>query len=104
MRAITLENPYFTAALYENFYGRADKLAKGFTRAELAYIQTAAPLRVVGDADNYPMEWLDGKNGVYKGTYQDVLKLLAQNSGLTMEMTYTPDMASSWELLEWGGE
>ena len=71
----------------------------GFTRAELAYIQTAAPLRVVGDADNYPMEWLDGKNGVYKGTYQDVLKLLAQNSGLTMEMTYTPDMASSWELL-----
>lgn len=99
MRAITLENPYFTAALYENFYGRADKLAKGFTRAELAYIQTAAPLRVVGDADNYPMEWLDGKNGVYKGTYQDVLKLLAQNSGLTMEMTYTPDMASSWELL-----
>ena len=45
------------------------------------------------------MEWLDGKNGVYKGTYQDVLKLLAQNSGLTMEMTYTPDMASSWELL-----
>ena len=56
MRAITLENPYFTAALYENFYGRADKLAKGFTRAELAYIQTAAPLRVVGDADNYPME------------------------------------------------
>lgn len=99
MRAITLENPYFTAVLYENFYGRADKLAKGFTRAELAYIQTAAPLRVVGDADNYPMEWLDGKNGVYKGTYQDVLKLLAQNSGLTMEMTYTPDMASSWELL-----
>lgn len=99
MRAITLENPYFTAALYENFYGRADKLSKGFTRAELAYIQTAAPLRVVGDADNYPMEWLDGKNGVYKGTYQDVLKLLAQNSGLTMEMTYTPDMASSWELL-----
>ena len=99
MRAITLENPYFTAALYENFYGRADKLAKGFTRAELAYIQTAAPLRVVGDADNYPMEWLDGKNGVYKGTYQDVLKLLAQDSGLTMEMTYTPDMASSWELL-----
>lgn len=54
---------------------------------------------LVGDADNYPMEWLDGKNGVYKGTYQDVLKLLAQNSGLTMEMTYTPDMASSWELL-----
>lgn len=99
MRAITLENPYFTAALYENFYGRVDKLAKGFTRAELAYIQTAAPLRVVGDADNYPMEWLDGKNGVYKGTYQDVLKLLAQDSGLTMEMTYTPDMASSWELL-----
>lgn len=99
MRAITLENPYFTAALYENFYGRADKLAKGFTRAELAYIQTAAPLRVVGDADNYPMEWLDGKNGVYKGAYQDVLKLLAQDSGLTMEMTYTPDMASSWELL-----
>lgn len=99
MRVITLENPYFTAALYENFYGRADKLAKGFTRAELAYIQTAVPLRVVGDADNYPMEWLDGKNGVYKGTYQDVLKLLAQNSGLTMEMTYTPDMASSWELL-----
>lgn len=99
MRAITLENPYFTAALYENFYGRADKLSKGFTRAELAYIQTAAPLRVVGDADNYPMEWLDGKNGVYKGAYQDVLKLLAQDSGLTMEMTYTPDMASSWELL-----
>lgn len=99
MRAITLENPYFTAALYENFYGRADKLAKGFTRAELAYIQTAAPLRVVGDTDNYPMEWLDGKNGVYKGAYQDVLKLLAQDSGLTMEMTYTPDMASSWELL-----
>lgn len=29
MRAITLENPYFTAVLYENFYGRADKLAKG---------------------------------------------------------------------------
>lgn len=59
-------NPYFTAALYENFYGRADKLAKGFTRAELAYIQTAAPLRVVGDADNYPMEWLDGKTAFIK--------------------------------------
>lgn len=102
MRAMTLENPYFTAELYETFYGRANRLAKGLTRAELAYSQTAAPLRVVGDGDHYPLEWLDNKSGGYKGAYQDVLKLLAQDSGLTMEMTYTPDMAASWELLAAG--
>lgn len=56
----------FYCRVVREFYGRADKLAKGFTRAELAYIQTAAPLRVVGDADNYPMEWLDGKTAFIK--------------------------------------
>lgn len=99
MWAITLDDPYFTAELYEIFYGRADKLAKGFTRAEAAYIKTAVPLRVVGDVDNYPLEWLDSKNGGYKGVYQDVLQLLARDSGLTLEMIYTPNMAASWEML-----
>ena len=66
----------FYCRVVREFYGRADKFAKGFTRAELAYIQTAAPLRVVGDADNYPMEWLDGKNGVYKGTLSGCAEII----------------------------
>ncbi|MFQ9935032.1 MAG: hypothetical protein ACLRXQ_02045 [Phascolarctobacterium faecium] len=96
MRATTLENPYFTAALYENFTDVPTSWPRGLPGGTCLY-RTAAPLRVVGDADNYPMEWLTVKTAFIRhlsGCAEIIGSEQRFNDG-----GLPPDMASSWELL-----
>lgn len=64
---INLENPYFTAGLYDAYYAPFISQSKVFTREESEYIAQAQPLRVVCDSDNYPFEWYDSTAGSYRG-------------------------------------
>ncbi|MFQ9522219.1 MAG: hypothetical protein ACLR2G_00340 [Phascolarctobacterium faecium] len=54
MRAITLENLIYCRVV-RIFTDVPTSWPRGLPGGT-CYIQTAAPLRVVGDADNYPME------------------------------------------------
>ncbi|MDD2955512.1 MAG: transporter substrate-binding domain-containing protein [Oscillospiraceae bacterium] len=100
---INLEDPYFTASLTEKYYGAASDFIKMFTRSEAEYIASAGPLRVVCDSSNYPFEWYDEKTGAYQGVDVDILDLIAQRSGLSLQIVQTPSLADSWELMRQGG-
>ncbi|MEA4912587.1 MAG: transporter substrate-binding domain-containing protein [Oscillospiraceae bacterium] len=99
---INLENPYFTAGLYDTYYAPFVSQTKVFTREEAEYIAGAQPLRVVCDSDNYPFEWYDAATETYRGIDVDILKLIAENSGLTLEFVHTDSLLRSWEMMRAG--
>lgn len=96
---INLENPYFTAGLYDTYYAPFISQSKVFTRAESAFIAQSEPLRVVCDSDNYPFEWYDKTSGTYQGIDVDILNLIAKASGLELEFVHTSSLLRSWEMI-----
>lgn len=102
MYRINLENPYFTASLYEAYYAPFVSQSKVLTREESEYIETAQPLRVVCDSDNYPFEWYDAATQSYRGIDVDILNLISENSGLVFEFIYTDSLLESWNMMRSG--
>ena len=99
---INLENPYFTAELYDTYYAPFASQSKVFTREESDCIANTQPLRVVCDSDNYPFEWYDTSTGTYRGIDVDILNLIAENSGLTLELVHTDSLFQSWQMIQDG--
>lgn len=99
---IQVEKPYFRAQLYEKYYISLGEQGKVFTREEAEYIAKAPVLRVVADNDNRPFEWYDDEQKKYRGIDLDIIKEIAANSGLKLELIRTPTLKDSWNMLKEG--
>ncbi|MEG1549315.1 MAG: transporter substrate-binding domain-containing protein [Ruthenibacterium sp.] len=99
---IQLEQPQFAANLIEKYYGAVQKQVKSFSREELAFIKTCAPLTVVCDAANYPFEWYDTKEKKFFGVDADVLAMVSEKTGLTFNIKHTASLTESWEQMQYG--
>ncbi|MDD3795519.1 MAG: transporter substrate-binding domain-containing protein [Lachnospiraceae bacterium] len=99
---INLENPYFTAQLYEQYYAPYSSQAKVFTREEADCIAQIQSLRVVCDNDNFPFEWFDETTDSYRGIDVDILNRIAKNSGLKLEFIHTNSLRESWQTIRDG--
>lgn len=102
MYRINLENPYFTAGLYDTYYAPFVSQSKLFTREESKYIANAQALRVVCDSDNYPFEWYDTDTQSYRGIDIDLLNLISERSGLSFEFVHTDSLLESWKMMRRG--
>ncbi|MFA6948720.1 MAG: transporter substrate-binding domain-containing protein [Eubacteriales bacterium] len=100
---INLENPYFTAQIYNKYYAAYGEQAKVFTREEAHYIDGLDSLRIVCDSQNAPFEWYDEKSDNYLGIDVDILKEISENSGIRFVFVQTDTLEQSWELIRDGG-
>lgn len=91
---ITLESPYYTAALHEKYYGKIERQAVGFTREEAEYIKNAGPVRVLYETDDYPFEYQDQETGEARGIYLDIIRRIFDECGLTLEAV--PGSGGAW--------
>ncbi len=101
-RQIKLKQPFVEAILYETYYGRPIDALTGRTRAEYELIQSGQPIRVVCDANSYPVEYVDPTTGEYKGIYADAMRLIEKESGLCFEFLPLQEYKNAWEMLQSG--
>ena len=101
-RQMKLKQPFIEALLYERYYGRPVDVLTGMTREEYELIQSGRKIRVVCDANSYPVEYLDEETGEYKGIYADAMRLIEKESGLQFEFVPVEQYKSSWGMLQSG--
>ena len=101
-RQMKLKQPFIESVLYEIYYGRPVDTLTGMTREEYELIQSGRTIRVVCDANSYPVEYLDKKTGEYKGIYADAMRLIEKESGLHFEFVPIQEYKSSWGMLQSG--
>lgn len=82
---INLENPYYTATLHEEYYGRIERQAVGFTREEITYMENIDKVQVYYDTDNYPLFYTDESTDKAAGIYVDILIQIFDGCGLKYE-------------------
>lgn len=99
---IKLNQPFLMADLYEKYYERPMLELTGVTREEYEFMKNKGSVRVVCDANGYPVEYIDPETGEYSGVYADAMKLLSEYSGLTFEFAPQEDFRSAWDLLSKG--
>lgn len=85
LKQVFIENPYYTASLYEKYYGEMESQFAEFTRGETEFVQASGPVTVLISPDDYPFEWYDEKAGECKGAYIDYMRYLGRISGLTFQ-------------------
>lgn len=102
VKDIHIENPYFDAELYKQYYDSFSSMVEGWTREEAEFIRSCPPLRVRCDTDSNPIEWYDKKTGEYKGIYVEILKMIAEESGLKFEFITPDDTANPWNAVRDG--
>lgn len=96
------EKPFYISALHQIYYGEPYARLTGITRDEYEFISKNEPLRVVCDADSYPLEYIDEKTGKYKGIYADALQLISEESGLQFEYIPLEDYQKAWDMIKNG--
>lgn len=101
-RQMKLRQPFIVSALYEKYYGRPAEVLTGMTREEYELIQSGRPIRVVCDADSFPVEYVDEETGTYKGIYADAMRLIEKESGLHFAFVPIGEYKDSWEMLQTG--
>ena len=101
-RQMKLKQPFIESVLYERYYGRPVDVLTGMTREEYELIQSGRKIRVVCDANSYPVEYLDEETGEYKGIYADAMRLIEKESGLHFEFVPIQEYKSSWGMLQSG--
>ena len=101
-RQMKLKQPFIESVLYERYYGRPVDVLTGMTREEYELIQSGRKIRVVCDANSYPVEYLDEETGEYKGIYADAMRLIEKESGLQFEFVPVEQYKSSWGMLRSG--
>lgn len=102
MAQLQAENPYFEAELNAQYYKSFDTTVESWTREEAEFIKNCPPLRVVCDADSNPIEWRDKKTGEYKGIYVEILKMIAEESGLQFKFVSPQDVSDPWKAVQNG--
>ncbi len=83
-RQISIQDPFFVANLYNQYYGDPAECLNGETKEEYEFIKRGEKVRVACVPARYPLEYLNDK-GEYAGIYADALKLIGQKSGLQFE-------------------
>lgn len=69
----------------QTFYGGPDSFVRpAYTAAELKYLKEHPVLRASAMADQEPFSYMEG--GEYKGVLADILKLMAEDLGITIEI------------------
>lgn len=101
-RQIKIKQPFIIASLYEKFYGRPAETLVGMTREEYEFIQKKIPIRIVCDASNFPISYVDETTGKYSGVYADALTLIEEESGLHFQFMPLKNYKDSWKLLQSG--
>ena len=97
-RQIKLQQPFLISVLYEKYYGRPSQVLTGISREEYEFIHSGRKIRVVCDADSYPVEYID-EAGNYRGIYADAMQLIAEESGLQFEFVPLDDYSKAWDML-----
>lgn len=85
LRQVFIENPYYTAGLYDKYYHKMGRLFSEFTREESAFARNSGPITVLVAPSEYPFEWYDAKEKVCKGAYVDYMRNLERISRLRFE-------------------
>ncbi len=85
LRQIFIDNPYYSAGLYEKYYHEMDRQFAEFTREESQFVKQSGPVTVLVARSDYPFEWYDEKEKTCKGAYVDYMRHLSKVSGLKFE-------------------
>lgn len=86
---ILLRNPGYLMDLYDKYLSPSVNQAPVMTKEELAYIQSAGPIRVAYDPTLTPLSYQNAE-GVFCGVSADVFALIAEHSGLTFQYVASP--------------
>lgn len=97
-----LEDPFYVAKLQEQYYGEPDKKLTGRTREEYEFISSERTIKVACDGGSYPVGYIDEETGEYSGIYADLLKMIAQESGLKFEFIPLEDYEQAWDMVAKG--
>lgn len=84
LEQIHIDKPTLNNTLYQRYYAN-DSLGLTLTRKETDYLESAPVLRVSYDSFWAPFESYDDATGEPHGINVDILKLIAQKSGLRFE-------------------
>lgn len=101
LKQIFIDNPYYSAGLYEKYYHEMDRQFAEFTREESQFVKQSRPVSVLVARSDYPFEWYDEKEKTCKGAYVDYMRHLSKVSGLNFEfIPLDPGEAFSDELFQ----
>ena len=96
LKQVFIENPYFSATLYDKYYGDMEARFAEYTREEIQFIKGSGPVTVLITPDDYPFEWYDRQAKACRGAFVDYMKYLGKISGL--QFVFVPsDSGSSLE-------
>lgn len=95
------EQPFYIAKMHEIFYGIPYETLTGITREEYEFISSQPTVKVVCDANSYPIEYKN-ENGKYSGVYAEALQLISEESGLKFEYIPLDDYSKAWEMINDG--
>lgn len=99
LKQIFIDNPYYSAGLYEKYYHEMDRQFAEFTREESQFVKQTGPVSVLVARSDYPFEWYDEKEKTCKGAYVDYMRHLSKVSGLNFEfIPLEPEEASADKL------
>lgn len=87
MEDLHLDKPYYEQQLNEKYYGSIS-IQLAFSQAEKDYIKQAKPIKIALAEDVAPIEYYDSQNKIFRGIVPDIIKLIAQKSGLQFQ--YVP--------------
>ena len=85
LKQVFIENPYYSATLYDKYYGDMEARFAEFTREEIQFIQGSGPVTVLISPDDYPFEWYDRQDKTCRGAFVDYMKYLGKISGLQFD-------------------
>lgn len=95
--------PQFDNILYKKYFEPQNDVTLKMTLEEKEYIKSSPPLRVVVSPDWSPISTIDEKTGKISGISIDLLKLIAEKTGLKFEYIKTKTFEESFKLMNSGG-
>lgn len=101
LKEIYLDNPYYSADLYEK-YVKADGKNYAFRESALKYIASAPTLRVVYIKDNAPFEYYDEASGTCGGITGAYMTAVSERSGLELEYIPVDSYTAALQMLSDG--
>lgn len=85
LKQVFIENPYYSASLYDKYYGDMEGQFAEFTREEIQFIKGSGPVTVLISPDDYPFEWYDRPSKTCRGAFVDYMRYLGKISGLRFD-------------------
>lgn len=100
LESIHSETPFLEDELYQEYYRYDEPDEKPpLTRAEAGYIQNMSPLTVACIDGYYPLSYIDEDTGEPAGIYPDLVRAMADVSGLKLQLISIPEGEISDQLI-----